>query len=176
MGEDESHRSSPAESQTGQAPADPYLTPKADLGPPAANAQRTRPSFALVVVLALTQLAFAVGIGVCTAAFNGKPWLGTQPLGALLGSMLLGALESPRRAHVRTTVSFRQLAFSVALMWCPLGMAVFAIVGKSILPRDLPVLWLGMAGMTAILCLVHWAVTLLGLWLGSQISPEESDS
>lgn len=157
-------------------PADPYLTPKADLGQPGTSAHGVRPSFALIAVLALTQLAFAVGIGACTAAFNGKPWLGAQPLGALVGAILLGTLESPRRAHVRTTVSFRQLAFSVALMWLPLGMAVFAIVGKSILPRDLPVLWLGMTGMTAILCLVHWAATMLGLWLGSQISPEGPSS
>jgi len=167
---DEHERVAVGENAPLQATSDPFLAPRADLNRAPACECPVRPSFGLTAVLIIAQLALVAGIGIFSAAFTATPWIvvSSWPLGALIGAALVGMLESSRRPGVRTVVSRTHLAFSSPLMWAALGMSIFVVRGVSLPSSGLRLYWFGAALTTTIVGLMHFGVTLLSLWLGSQ--------
>lgn len=153
-----------------QADPDPFVAPRVDLNRVGAQRGLVRPSYGLVGVLIIVQFALIAGIAACSTILTGKTWwaLASWPLGALMGAMLVGILETSRRPDVRTVVSRTHLALLSVPVWAVMVMSVFLVRGVSLPPRSMPSYWLGAALVTAIFGLLHFGVTLLGLWLGSQ--------
>jgi hypothetical protein len=126
-----------------------------------------RPSLALVIALVLTQAAFVMVIALTAFAFAQTPWVGSLPLGVLVGGFLFGILESRRRARSSPTVSKVRLALASAAVWPPFGLATFGVIGAMSGDRYW---WVAVLLVIAAVSVIHFAVTLLGLWLGLQAS------
>ncbi len=167
---DEHDGAAAGENDKSQTGPDPFLAPQVELDHAPAQEASRRPSRGLVGALVILQTGLVCGIAVFAAEVSGNPWWvwASVPLGALLGAVLVGILETSRRPGVRTVVSRTQLAWRSAPVWALLVMAFFIVGGARLPASTMPYFWLGAAIASTIIGLVHFGVTLLGLWLGSQ--------
>jgi hypothetical protein len=173
---DEHEHAATGENDHPPASPDPFLAPRVALDYAPAQKATVRPSYGLIAVLSILQVGLAFGFAMGATAFGSSLFaVASWPLGALVGAGLLGVLETSRRPGVRTVVSRTQLALSSAVVCATLGMLTLVLQGMSLTLGKVPRYWLGAALAITIFGLLHFALTLLGLWLGSQVDFSSPD-